>query len=110
MPWTGPGRDARPIPPEARVRRREVSEAATVVVVEEGAVRDRAVRRDHSFVDSVVERLHAEYGVDREQIRSRAAEVLARFATAPVQAFVPILVEKALRQTYRASSRAVALW
>ena len=87
-----------------------MSEAATVVVVDEGEVLDRAVPRGHPFVDSVVERLHAEYGVDREQIRSRATEVLARFATAPVQSFVPILVEKALRQTYRASSRAVALW
>ena len=63
-----------------------------------------------SFVDSLVERLHAEYGVDRELVRARATEVLATFATARVQAFVPILVEKAVRQTYRPSSRAVVLW
>jgi hypothetical protein len=62
-----------------------------------------------SFVDSLVERLHADFGVDRELIRSRATEVLATFAGAPVQSFVPILVEKALRQGCRAGARAVAL-
>jgi hypothetical protein len=67
-----------------------------------------AVLRD-TFVNSLVERLHVEYGVDRNQIRAHATEVLATFATARVQAFVPILVEKELRQTYRVLSRAVAL-
>ena len=62
-----------------------------------------------TFVDSLVERLHAEFGVDRELIRSRATEVLATFATARVRAFVPILVEKSVRETCRTSSRAVAL-
>jgi hypothetical protein len=62
-----------------------------------------------SFVDALVERLHAEFGVERELIRHHATEVLARFASARVQAFVPILVEKALRGTYRAASRAVVL-
>jgi hypothetical protein len=83
---------------------------ATVVVAEHDGAPRRPGLRDRSFLDSLVERLHVEYGVDRELIRSRATEVLATFATARVQAFVPILVEKALRQTYRASSRAAALW
>jgi hypothetical protein len=65
------------------------------------------VRRDHALVDSLVERLHAEFGVSPEEIRGHATEVLATFAGAPVQAFVPILVEKALRRTYRAHPRAV---
>jgi hypothetical protein len=62
------------------------------------------------FVDSLVERLHLEYGGDRELIRRRATEVLATFEGARVQAFVPILVEKSLREAYRTSARAVALW
>ncbi len=41
-----------------------------------------------SFVDALVVRLHAEYGVDRDEIRRRATEVLGTFAAAPVQAFV----------------------
>ena len=67
------------------------------------------VIRDAAFVESLVERLHIEYGVDRDQVRALATEVVARFAGARVQNFVPILVEKALRQTYRAPSSAVAL-
>jgi hypothetical protein len=86
-----------------------VSITATVVVAEDDGALERRGRRDLSLVESLVERLHAEYGVDREQIRSRASELLATFATARVQAFVPILVEKALRETCRVSSRAVAL-
>ena len=62
------------------------------------------------FVDSLVERMHLEYGVDRALIRRRATEVLATFEGARVQAFVPILVEKSLREAYRTSARAVALW
>jgi hypothetical protein len=87
-----------------------VTVTATVVVTEGDEPLGPPVRRDDSFVDSLVERLHAEYGTARAEIRDRATEVLARFAGAPVQAFVPILVEKALRQDCRASARAVALW
>ena len=54
-----------------------------------------------SFVDSLVARLHAEYGVDGEEIRRLAAEALETFATARVQAFVPVLVEKSVRVTCR---------
>ncbi|SNS27668.1 hypothetical protein SAMN04488107_2011 [Geodermatophilus saharensis] len=56
--------------------------------------------------DPVVElragRLYAEYGVDRHDVRSLATQVLRTSAGARVQAFVPILVEKRLRETYRA--------
>ena len=55
-----------------------------------------------SFVDPLVDRLHAEYGGDRQAIRGLALEALAFFAGARVQAFVPILVEKRLRQACRA--------
>ena len=62
---------------------------------------DVAVRRTGSFVESLVARLHAEYGDDPETIRWRVTQALARFAGAPVQAFVPILVEKRVRELYR---------
>jgi hypothetical protein len=88
-----------------------VTVTATVVVAgDDGALERTAPRSSLVFVDSLVERLHAEYGVAQDQIRAHATEVLATFATARVQTFVPILVEKALRQAYRASPRAAALW
>ncbi|MGK5113923.1 MULTISPECIES: three-helix bundle dimerization domain-containing protein [unclassified Geodermatophilus] len=75
---------------------------ATVVVAEDDDPLNGLVPVAASFVDSLVGRLHAEYGVDRHEIRRLATEVLETFATARVQAFVPILVEKKLRDTYRA--------
>ncbi|MGY1604759.1 three-helix bundle dimerization domain-containing protein [Geodermatophilus sp. SYSU D00815] len=56
---------------------------------------------DASFVDTMVLRLAAEYGADREELRRRAEAALASFAGARVRAFVPILVEKRLREAYR---------
>jgi hypothetical protein len=75
---------------------------ATVVVAHDGGPLGGPVPVRASFVDSLVGRLHAEYGVDRHEIRRLATEVLGTFAAARVQAFVPILVEKRLRATYRA--------
>ncbi|MGY1616943.1 three-helix bundle dimerization domain-containing protein [Geodermatophilus sp. SYSU D00691] len=54
-----------------------------------------------TFVDALVLRLAAEYGADRDEVRARAEAALAAFAGARVQAFVPILVEKQLREAYR---------
>ncbi|MGY1606731.1 MULTISPECIES: three-helix bundle dimerization domain-containing protein [unclassified Geodermatophilus] len=75
---------------------------AAVVVAGDDGPAGGPVPTGDPFVEALVERLHAEYGVDRQEIRSSALEVLATFAGAPVQAFVPILVEKRLRATYRA--------
>jgi hypothetical protein len=58
-----------------------------------------------SFVDALVDRLHAEYGVDPHAIRNLALQVHDTFAGARVQAFVPILVEKRLREIYRSAPR-----
>jgi hypothetical protein len=80
------GRDARP-----------VSVTAAVVIAEDD---DPPAGRDR-VVDSLVERLHAEFGVDPAHLRRLAVEVLGTFATARVQTFVPILAEKRLRQTCR---------
>jgi len=57
--------------------------------------------RDGGFIDALVTRLHTQYGGDPEAIRRLAAEAFASFVDAPVQAFVPILVEKRLRHVYR---------
>jgi hypothetical protein len=54
-----------------------------------------------SVGEAVVARLHAEYGVDRDELRAQADAALASFASARVQAFVPILVEKRVRNAYR---------
>jgi hypothetical protein len=54
-----------------------------------------------SFVDLLVARIAAEYGADPGEVRERTAVALAAFAGARVQAFVPILVEKRVRETYR---------
>jgi hypothetical protein len=75
-----------------------VSVTATVDVgAPDGPVAGRG-----SFVDPLVDRLHAEYGGDRQAIRGLALEALAVFAGARVQTFVPILVEKRLRRACRA--------
>jgi hypothetical protein len=67
------------------------------VVIAEDAV---PLGRD-AVVDSLVARLHAEFGVDPAHLRRLALEVLGTFAGARVQTFVPILAEKRLRQTCR---------
>ena len=53
------------------------------------------------FVDALVGRLHARYGVDTAELRRLAGEALETFATARVQTFVPILVEKNVRDACR---------
>jgi hypothetical protein len=83
-------------------RRCEMTVTATVVLAEDDGPLGGAVPFGASFVDSLIGRLHVEYGVDRHEIRRLATEVLGTFATARVRAFVPILVEKRPRETYRA--------
>jgi hypothetical protein len=101
MPAAPVGGHARPIPPGARQREEgDVSGTATVAVADP---LDGFVSLDASFVDGLVARVHAEFGVDPDQIRRLALEVLGSFASARVHVFVPILVEKRLRQTFRRS-------
>ena len=54
-----------------------------------------------SFVDLLVTRIAREFGADPAEVREQAAAALAAFDGARVQAFVPILVEKRLRDTFR---------
>jgi Protein of unknown function (DUF3562) len=62
---------------------------------------DGPLPREVSFVDLLVVRIAREYGADPAEVREHAAVALAAFAGARVQAFVPILVEKRVRDTYR---------
>ena len=78
-----------------------MSVIATVLYAEDDGAPEGPFPAGGSFIDSLVALLHAEYGVDPQAIRSRATEVLATFAGARVQSFVPILVEKRLRELYR---------
>ena len=78
-----------------------MSVTATLVVAEEDEMPGSPPRG--TFLEPLVVRLHAEYGLDPQAIRSLASEVFASFAGARVQAFVPILVEKRLREHFRSS-------
>jgi hypothetical protein len=73
-----------------------VTVTATVDVAEDETP-DDGIRAGGTFLEPLVVRLHAEFGVEPHAIRSLATEVLASFAGARVRAFVPILVEKRLR-------------
>ena len=78
-------------------------------VIAEGAAQEHAAPGDPvleggSFLDSLVVRLSTEHGIDPQVIRRQATELLASFAGARVQAFVPILVEKRLRETLHGGS------
>ena len=73
-----------------------MSVTTTPVLDLDGAAPDTPLPGSGTFIDPLVDRLHAAYGVDPWVLRSLAVDVLARFADAPVQAFVPILVEKRL--------------
>jgi hypothetical protein len=77
-----------------------VSVIAEVAAQEHAAPGDPAPEGG-SFLDSLVVRLSTDHDVDPQVIRRLGAEVLASFAGARVQAFVPILVEKRLRETLR---------
>jgi hypothetical protein len=68
----------------------------------------RPMAADTSFLESLVARLVEFYGADPHDIRRRAEAVLATFAGARVQSFVPILVEKRLRDLYRDLHRRAA--
>jgi hypothetical protein len=77
----------------------------SVVVAANDQLPEGLLPGDGSFVDRLVAQLSAQYGVDPGTVRARAAEVLASFAGARVQSFVPVLVEKRLRETFRAGHR-----
>jgi molybdopterin biosynthesis enzyme len=69
--------------------------------VEDGGMPGGPVPARESFLDPLVARLSALYGLEPREVRTLAAQVLASFAGARVRAFVPVLVEKRLRDTCR---------
>jgi hypothetical protein len=75
------------------------------VLAEDDAPSEDLAAETASFVEPLVDRLHAEYGVDPRVIRGVTLQVLSTFAGARVQTFVPILVEKRLRELYRRAPR-----
>ena len=77
---------------------------AAVDPVDDGGMPDGPATAEESFLDPLVARLSAQYGLDPRAVRSRAVQVLASFAGARVRAFVPVLVEKRLRDTCRGLS------
>jgi hypothetical protein len=85
-----------------------MSVTAAVVVAGDDGPPGGPVLGGAGFVGSLVSRLQAEYGVDADVLHRLATQTLDLFATAPVQAFVPILVEKRLRETCRALRSGVA--
>ena len=74
---------------------------AAVDPVEVGGMPDGPAPAGESLLDPLVARLSAQYGLDPRAVRSLAVQVLASFAGARVRAFVPVLVEKRLRDTCR---------
>lgn len=52
-------------------------------------------------IDGVVDRLSSRYGVPGWEVRMQAEMIYASYREAPIRAFVPILVEKALRDWLR---------
>jgi hypothetical protein len=54
-----------------------------------------------TFLEALVAQVSEEYGAAREEVRSGAVQILQGFANARIQSFVPILVEKRLRASYR---------
>jgi hypothetical protein len=73
-----------------------VSVTTTPILDVGGTGPDGPVRGSGTFIDPLVARLHAQYGVDAAVLRDLAVALLAGFADATVQAFIPILVEKRL--------------
>ena len=73
-------------------------------LVEVGGTLEGQARADESFLDPLVARLSAQYGLDPGAVLTVAVPVLASFAGARVRAFVPVLTEKLLRERCRGLS------
>jgi hypothetical protein len=67
---------------------------AAVDLVEVGGMPDGPAPAGESFLDPLVARLSAQYGLDPRAVGSLAVQVLASFSGARVRALVPVLVGK----------------
>jgi hypothetical protein len=61
---------------------------------------------DANVIDSLVSRLAGQYEVEPAEIRTQAVAAFAQFDGVPLSSFVPVLVEKVLRDRLRARSAA----
>jgi hypothetical protein len=96
--------DARATPESAAAGARGSIKGRRTVPVTAGdlvGVRGVPAPADEPFLDLLVARLAAQYGLDPPVVRSLAVQVLASFAGASVRSFVPILVEKRTRELCR---------
>jgi hypothetical protein len=91
--------EGRAIAGNRRTTGRRVVSVTAVDRVETGEIPDMPA--GESFVGPIVARLAAQHGLDPQAVGSLAVQVLASFEGARVRAFVPILLEKRLRETCR---------
>jgi hypothetical protein len=56
------------------------------------------------FLEPLVLRISQEFAAERGEVHRRALEFLSGFRHARVRSFIPILVEKRLREAYRRSA------
>jgi hypothetical protein len=68
----------------------------TLVLKSVPAVDERA-----PFLEPLVLRISEEFAAERAEVHRRAVELLHDFRHARVRSFIPILVEKRLREAYR---------
>lgn len=61
------------------------------------------------LVESLVGRMSREYDVEPDLVRNHALLVLEDFADSRVQSFIPVLVERHVREWLRQSRRLAAL-
>jgi hypothetical protein len=86
----------------SRARRRRMAEPA-VGSREISAMSDVEVARpaEASFVEALATRISTQYGAVLEEVRAYALLLLRGYDDARVRSFVPLLVEKRLREAYR---------
>ena len=61
----------------------------------------RTVDEHPLFLEPLVLRISKEFAAERAEVHRRAVEFLGGFRHARVRSFIPILVEKQLRESYR---------
>jgi hypothetical protein len=60
---------------------------------------------DDAVVEPLVAQLSGRYAVDPDDVRRHVQDILAQFVDARLRAFVPVLVEKQLRERLRLEAR-----
>ena len=83
------------------------AEASGFEQAEPGSFSDPLI--ELSVLEVVVARVSADYQADRAVVTWRATEILRRrYASARIQSFIPVLLEKELRDSLRELARSAA--